>query len=314
MKSGFNYINIFFLYIIFYIGKVNSLINFNYPSAISLSNGNIFIVEKEGIYVYDGQLKNKIYSYIFKDVNDKINNQDDLSNVIIKSKGIYILCLINSKIFIFDYEGKYLNETEKVINDQNVLHPTLTIIPINKEGYYFYTIGYFLYEDNSYKMKLLYYNININYKTNHYLYNLTIDNNSIAKMIFWSESFSFQGKGLSWEYLYEQGEGKDIFLICFFIIQKGNSISLTQNYIRVSDSTLATNTNYESAFVNNINEVKQITSVANSSGKNALVCLRFINNNITCYKYHFIDGLVLDTIQFNIQILLILTAMIIYME
>ena len=120
MNSGFNVINFLILAFILSIGKVNSLLNFNYPSAISLSNGNIFIVEKEGIYVYDGNLKNKLYSYTFQAEDDKIKNSNDLSNVIIKAKGIYILCLINSKIFIFDYEGKYLSKTDKLINDANI--------------------------------------------------------------------------------------------------------------------------------------------------------------------------------------------------
>ena len=39
-------LKIFFLYIIFSFENVISLLDFNYPSAISLSNKNVFVVEK----------------------------------------------------------------------------------------------------------------------------------------------------------------------------------------------------------------------------------------------------------------------------
>ena len=99
MKSCFNAINIFFLYILISFENVISLLDFNYPSAISLSNKNVFVVEKNGIFVYDEQLKNIIYSHPFQDENDKINDSDKLSKVVIKYKANYIICLINRKIF-----------------------------------------------------------------------------------------------------------------------------------------------------------------------------------------------------------------------
>ena len=46
MKAVFKEIYFLTLVLIISIGVVNSLLNFNYPSAINLSNGNIFIVEK----------------------------------------------------------------------------------------------------------------------------------------------------------------------------------------------------------------------------------------------------------------------------
>jgi len=252
MNSGFNVINFLILTFILSIGKVNSLLNFNYPSAISLSDGNIFIVEKEGIYVYDGELKHKIHSYTFQDENDKIKNEVDLSNVIIKAKGIYILCLINSKIFIFDYEGKYLSKTDKLISDANILHPTLTPIPLNNNDYYFYVIGYFVYEGGSYNMKLLYYKININTKQNSNINNYVIDKDQNSYWFFFSDDYPFQGMGLSLEYLQEEGDTGDIFLVCFFIVKKGDSYSLTQNYFKVSTDGLNMDDDYDSAFLDGI--------------------------------------------------------------
>ena len=137
MKSSFNGINILILYIlIISMKKVTSLLDFNYPSAINLLNRNIFIVEKDGIFVYDEYLENIIYNYPFISENDKINTLDKLSKVIIRYKRNYVICLINSKIYFFDYGGKLLVETEKLITEEDIYNPTLTPIIFNEDNYY----------------------------------------------------------------------------------------------------------------------------------------------------------------------------------
>ena len=146
MKSCFNRINIFILHILILLGNGFILLDFNYPTAISLLNKNVFVVEKEGLFVYDEQLKNIIYSYPFKYENDKINNSDKFSKVIIKLKANYIICLINGKIFFLDQEGKeLLLETEEaIIPDTNYYYPDLIPIPtLNDQdnNYYYYVIN-----------------------------------------------------------------------------------------------------------------------------------------------------------------------------
>ena len=107
MKSVINSSILFRLYILISIIEIIiSRLDINYPSSLSLSNGNIFIVEKKGIFVYDGHLKNVIYNYIFEE-GEQINNLDIFSNVIVKFKNNYIICLVNNKIFFSDYEGKF---------------------------------------------------------------------------------------------------------------------------------------------------------------------------------------------------------------
>ena len=128
MKSSHNHINIIILYIIILIKDVMS-VDFNFPSAISLPNGNIFIVEKEGIFVYDGKLKNIINQYPFETEAEKISDVNSLSNIIIKFQDNYIISLINLKIYFFDSEGNKLLETGKIITDENFSY--LDLIPIN---------------------------------------------------------------------------------------------------------------------------------------------------------------------------------------
>ena len=169
MRSVFIHMNIFILYIIFSNRKVVSSTSFTYPSAISLMNGNFFIVEQNGIFVYDDQLTNIIRNYSFKE-EDKIADLDSLSNVIIQYKRNYqnyIICLINAKIYFFDYEGKLLKETGKIITDENYSHPTLTPIKLDDYYFYYYIVGYYAYESSSYIVKILYYKIitKLNYLT-----------------------------------------------------------------------------------------------------------------------------------------------------
>ena len=166
MKSSFNHINILILYIIILIKDVMS-IDFSFPSAISLPNGNIFIVEKEGIFVYDEQLINIIHNYPFETEAEKINVVNSLSNIIIKFQDNYIISLINLKIYFFDSEGNKLLETDKIITDGNFSYPNLIPINLGDNNYYYYVIGYFFYESNLYKIKLISYRIDLSDNSNH---------------------------------------------------------------------------------------------------------------------------------------------------
>lgn len=203
MTSVFNGINIAILFLTFLIGNVISLLNFNYPSAISLTNGNVFVVEKKGIFIYDSQLKNIVDSHPFQDEDDEIDSEDSLSKVIIKLKGTYIICLINRKIFFFNQYGNFILETEHLINEENYSYPTLIpMTAMNEQNNYYYIISYFIYEDNSYKQKLLLYYINTFYKSNNYVREKTL--NQMEAKAWWgfsTDTYDYYNKGLSCEYM-----------------------------------------------------------------------------------------------------------------
>ena len=68
MKSIFYFLNYFILLlIIIFFEEIYSLLDFTYPSAIGLMNQNVFIVEQNGVFVYDEELKNIIYSHTFEE-------------------------------------------------------------------------------------------------------------------------------------------------------------------------------------------------------------------------------------------------------
>ena len=84
MKFFLGSINAFNLIIFcLFISKEISSPSFIFPTAITLENGNIFVVEKFGIYIYNSKFALKRTEYIFLE-EDQIKTKDDLSRVVIK--------------------------------------------------------------------------------------------------------------------------------------------------------------------------------------------------------------------------------------
>ena len=285
MNSVSNNIKILILYLI--LSFINTVsVDFNYPSAISLSNGNIFIVEKKGIFVYNEQLINIIYNYTFENENEEINDVDSLSNVIIKYDGNYIICLINLKIYFFDNEGVKLLETDKIINDTNISYLTLTPINLNEANFYYYVIGYFLYEDSSYKLKLCSYKIDILQSKNIHINNILLDEFLSSR----GKYRKFANKGLACEYMQHKNKIQDNFLVCFFIFRIDSSISLSHHFFIVTDDSIVKSTKYKYGYIDNLDDIKQIQVETNSNMKNVLVCLLYTNKNLECNKFNYPGG------------------------
>ena len=152
-----NYI-IFFDILLFFliIGKFNSEIpQFTFPQAITLSNGDFFIIHQTGIDIFDSNLTNKKSTIITFEDDDKIKNDTFLSKTTIsryKSEDNgYILSIINDKIFIFNSSGQLLYQSENKIPELKGLYYTL--VPIKREtNAYHYMIGFI---DNKNVLQLL---------------------------------------------------------------------------------------------------------------------------------------------------------------
>ena len=284
--------------IIISIGDAISLLDFNYPSSIGLTNKNVFIVEKNGIYVYDEGLNNIIYSYPFQE-SEKIKDVNTLSKVIIKYEMNNIICLINEKIFFFDYEGKLLKKTGILISENPYYHPSLTHIPLGDTSSYFYVISYFINVNNAYKQRVLYYKIALSNKAISLLGNLTLDNfESKALAGLSTDTYNFKGMGLSCEYMQCENDDSYNFLVCFLTIEKNKATSLSLNYFKVTSDSIGKSKVFKAGYTDGIYNVQQIKSVAKNDRKSSLVCILFANSKLNCTKFHFIDGLVSDTVEF----------------
>jgi len=142
-----------------------SQITYKYPNAITLLNGNIFLIHENGIDIYDSSLSKKLTGVITFDKDEKILF-DDLSLITLtsftESDNGYIIGIINNKIYIFDKEGtsKYISQEILEI----LLGDYYTLIPLKKENnIYYYMIG-FINQDQS--IQLLFFNYNHENKTN----------------------------------------------------------------------------------------------------------------------------------------------------
>ena len=255
MKSIFNRINSIFILLLFLSFKnISSNIDFTYPSAISLLNGNIFVVEKDGIFIYDKTLENILHSYFFKE-DEKINDLDKLSNIIIKYKNNFIICLINLKIYFFNSEGELLLRTGKLITEEHFSYPTLSPIDLNDDNFYYYVIGYYSYESNLYQLKLKYYKISLSDNSNEKISELTKEKFTSS---FWNNIREFENMGLSCEYMQSESNVLHNYLTCFFIINVDNSFTLGHYFFEVSKTSFKVSTNYYYAYIDYMDEVKQI--------------------------------------------------------
>ena len=161
MENSINHLKILsmFLFIII-LSNIHSEITFKYPLAITLKNNNIFVVDQLGINIYEPTLSSLVENiYNFED-EDKINNEEALSKVIIKKFSNYVIGLINDKIYIFNSEGKmkFKNNT-KIVSDQSPKYYTLSFKYTQTDEIIYYLIGYF---DNEVQLNLLYYKYDSN--------------------------------------------------------------------------------------------------------------------------------------------------------
>ena len=282
MKILFISYNLFqFIILFIIISQSNSILSFIYPSAIELPNGNIFVIEKLGIYVCDSSLINIIRTEFTFSEEDQIKNEDDLSRVIIKKTRvnslIYILSLVNYKIYIFDFDGKLIyNSEEKIITGQIPKYYTLAPITI-KDNIYYYIIGYF--DENNYLNLLLY------KYDNHQNTKIVHKKEAAFKMSKVDNYYNFKNNGLSCEFIYEYYYHYNRVLVCFFVISNGRNDFLIQNYYTLTIKEIQNNYDYDNDFfeVNNINFIKSDKTYDKDK---VLVCFILSDMQAYCEKFY----------------------------
>ena len=299
MKSIFFRINIFILYFFLSLIKVISSIEFNYPSAISLNNGNIFIIEKMGISIYDEQLKNLIHEYPFTEESEKINTLDKLSNIIIKKSNNYIICLINLRIYFFNEVGELLLKENYRITTDECYHLALTPIPLNDNNNFYYIVGYYTYSSQNevYILHLLYYKIDLIENKNYYINSLEFD---IFISSFWGNEYDFLNQGLDCEYMSMEDDNDIMQLTCFVIIKRSSKPTLSQIFFDVDETKISKSDDYYYDYVESLKEVKKLQSITNNNRDNSLICILFTDKSLNCYLFSYgSKGNFYETINLN---------------
>ena len=216
------------------INQINSLLSYDYPHSLTLSNGNIFLIHQEGIDIYDSSFTkiNKIIKFSTEEEMTK----EIFAKIELKYDNEYILSIINDKIYIFDNEGKFLYKSnDKINNNQTIDKYSLTSIGLFNYSYN-YTISFFDHR-NYLNIHLYSYNIKNNNNT---LINTTKDNFYIVGSKTESELFSRNKKGLSCEYMsfysFYEYEFVDDLLVCFF--SKFSSSCFGTTYYKIGNNQI----------------------------------------------------------------------------
>ena len=151
--SNINNFQKYLLYFFIHISLINIIINqdnlfiknlnLDYVHALSLINGNIFILHKNGVIVYNYNFTIKLYDYNFNGnilIPTMLDN--NLTSIIQSSDDInqYVLAIINNNIYIFSSKGLYLF---------HFTHTLLSDFP-NNSIYQYYSLLYYKCNNNIY--------------------------------------------------------------------------------------------------------------------------------------------------------------------
>ena len=252
------------------------------PYSITLENGNIFIIHKFGISLYDSNFSNVLTNISIFSEEEQIKNETDLSTIEYQYYDNYILCLIKYKLYIFNSEGGLLLKNDTILSEHLPKSFTLVAIGVKNIYYYYYLIGYF----------------NRDNYLNFVLYKYDIDNNNtifltseiysqIEYFIYFKNYlFDFKNEGLSCQYIIRDRKNQ---LICFFIITNKKDDYFIEKYFSIYENKIES-IEYLNSDCFIVGNVKQIKSEININRYLILVFITDFMNNVYIYKFNIMKN------------------------
>jgi hypothetical protein len=197
--------------LVLFVIKLNIVINdsslldkyldIDYTHALSLLNGNIFILHKNGVIVYNYNFSIILYNNNFEGATI-INSEEENSLTSIiqceNDNNQYIVALIKNTIHIFSARGEYLFSIENTslfsdFSITNIIYIYYSFLYYKSEDSNYYFI--ITYKNNNNKIKIIEFIININtklysvhYETTYNVENIVSD--SISCQIINSNAYS----------------------------------------------------------------------------------------------------------------------------
>ena len=252
---------------------------FIYPYSITLANGNIFIIHKLGIEIYDSFISNLIKTVLIFSDEEKISTKEDYAKVTLRLAENYIISIINDYVYIFDSEGNFLFKSlNKIIDDQEIEYYSLVFHKI-KDNLLYYSIQFF---DNNNYLNLIYYNYNP------VLNSSTVLSTKISSKFkdYYTNDYDFINKGLSCEYIYSS-HYSDYLITCFFVCNYRGEPYLSVDFYWINSNDGITD--YEN-YSNDRYKVTNATIIKtgiNYHRNLTLVCFYDKSNDTTtCLKYN----------------------------
>ena len=246
-----------------------------FPQSTNLLNGDILIIHKNGIDIYDSSF-NKKQTIINK--TNFIGDVNSLSKITISKffndTDVHIISTINDKIFIFNYKGELKYNTSNQL-DELKGGKYYTLIPIKKENdnYYTYMIGFI---DND-KINLIFYQYDNN-KNNSILRNINISKNE----------YKIYGEGFSCQLM--NNDTNQEIVVCFFYINDDNNKRRIGNILVDINNYSIINSSKNFYNLNNDRVPKAIRSVVTSDKKKSLVCFHLQDTFSICLNYSIDDN------------------------
>ena len=263
--------NIFRLLLFLFLIKSSICVEFVLPKAITLIDGNILIIHKEAIEVYDSSLSQRINKVKTFSSSEQITTSSLLSKVAIsrfdQSGDNIIVSLILNKIYIFNYKGEKLYEEEKseIITMLNGTY--FDLIPLKKSGNkYSYIVAFVVNNVGCLHI---------------FEYDKASNANSLIKSITpfkCYNSYTIYLDAIGCEIMSHSEKGE--ILVCFVCsniypnrlepifldLSNYEYINFTYNYVEYND-------------------IKVIKTVISSDKKKCLICMSFSNKDNFCSNY-----------------------------
>jgi len=292
-----------YIFVLFYCFKaIKSKISLAYPHGVNLNSGEILIIHKLGVAVYDSYLNNIKKEIIRFEEDERIETEEDLSKLTIESFKGYIFSIIKDKIYIFnELNGDLMYNSDKIINQtQDAEYYTLASVNITNNKIYSYVIGYV---DSNNLLNLFYYEFNIELKQNQLI--------SFKKAFKPEDIYLLNNRVLSCLYMtsiYYENYYKVYYpktLVCFYSITSNNKQSLLSSFFMINKNGISKYDRYEVAIFSDT-KIENITNIKSSTDKNKLysiICFYDSNKDeANCAKFyvgyqhgHFTDSMNFDT-------------------
>jgi len=242
------------------------------PVSTTLTNGNIFIINKYGVYICDKSLSTIIKTSLSFSADNQLT-KDDLTKVIIsRLENKAVICLIKDSVYIFDNQGNYLS----------VNNVRLGLIGGTPGAYTLFGLGLGDYSYNYYVGFTLNNQLYLQYFEYIVEYNRTDIISANYEGIQSCQYKNVKDDILSCQIMINSNNKKKI--ICFYIIINNDSTeSFGIGQIDVDGGSFRRS----SAICKNheIDKVATMKSFIDPESKKAFICVIFISGENNCFNY-----------------------------
>ena len=268
---------------------VKSKLSLVYPHGVNLSSGEILIIHKFGITIYNSDITNIIKQIEIFDEGELIEEERDLSKITIETFNGYIFSIIKDKIYIFNEQnGDLMYNSSKIISKaEEAEYYTLAPVNITNNTKYSYIIGYV---DPNNLLNIFYYEYDSELQQNQLITSKT--------QFKHEDKYSVNNRGLSCLYMKSNSNNSNFnynsnnyeALVCFCSIILNRISYLITSFYVINKNDISKHNKFRSDQYNYRNEIKNITNIKSSTNKdktNSLVC--FYDNTqegkTYCIKY-----------------------------